>query len=313
MRKNTIIITIFTLLLGLLHISISEAQTLNRAGLIVRFSDGEIRTFCISFEEDTISGYDLLKKSNLNIGVNFSGEGLAVCNIEGTGCPPDDSCLLCQRPNYWSYWHFNSTEWEYSLLGTGYYEIKNGDVDGWVWGNGQSPPPIISYEEICESSAIPTTNWQPDNNKPTKTRKPTFVPPTQKPPSPTNTLLHSITGTPTPTQLHLPTSTSAPGIPSTITPATYVITETSPPTVIEKVEIIPTITATIKKKASNLVNEIPTIEYSGPPKKAAGVTVNIQDQAPSESTDSSQNDESISSIILDFLQSIQEMLSSLFS
>ncbi|MEE8392433.1 MAG: hypothetical protein V3S14_16765, partial [Anaerolineae bacterium] len=168
-----------------------HAQQPNRAGLAVRFGDGSLTTRCVEFSESTISGYDLLTRSGLNIMAAFdSGQGVAVCSIEGTGCPVE-SCLTCDVPNYWSYWHLSDGAWAYSQAGASGYAIRNGDVDGWSWGTG-APPSVVPFEQIC---APPPTDTPPPPTDtplpPTDTPLPspsTPLPPTDTPLSPAATL-----------------------------------------------------------------------------------------------------------------------------
>ena len=154
---------------GLLN---ARAQTPNRAGLVVRFGDGSFITHCVEFGESQISGYDVLMRSSLNVVAAFdSGQGAAVCAIEGTGCPVE-SCLTCDTPNYWSYWRFVEGAWVYSAVGASGHTVHNGDVEGWSWGAGD-PPPEVPFHEICAS--------------PTPTSTDTPVPPTDTPLPPTDT------------------------------------------------------------------------------------------------------------------------------
>lgn len=152
-----------------------HAQQSNRVGLVVRFGDGSLITRCVEFAESEISGYDLLTRSGLSIVAAFdSGQGAAICAIEGTGCPVE-SCLTCATPNYWSYWHLSDGAWVYSQVGAGGYTVHDGDVDGWSWGAG-GPPPVVPFDQIC---APPPT----DTPMPTDTS----LPPTDTPPPPTDT------------------------------------------------------------------------------------------------------------------------------
>jgi len=79
-------------------------QITNRAGLVVQFEDDRIETYCIPFNEESISGYEFLKRSELQLECEFSSMGVAVCKIEDVGCPPSE-CLICEKPKYWAYWH----------------------------------------------------------------------------------------------------------------------------------------------------------------------------------------------------------------
>jgi hypothetical protein len=161
---------------GLLN---ARAQTPNRVGLVVRFGDGSLITHCVEFGESELSGYDVLMRSGMNVVAAFdSGQGAAICAIEGTGCPAE-SCLTCNAPNYWSYWHLVEGAWVYSAVGGSSRTVHNGDVEGWSWGVGD-PPPEVPFDQICTSpTPTPTDTPVPPTNTP--------LPPTDTPVPPTNT------------------------------------------------------------------------------------------------------------------------------
>jgi hypothetical protein len=175
-----------------------QAQSGNRAGLVVRFGDGSLVTRCIEFSESEISGYDLLTRAGLNVVAAFdSGMGAAICAIEGTGCPVE-SCLTCATPKYWSYWHLADGSWTYSQGGSSIYKVRNGAVEGWAWGNGD-PPPATALDQIC--APPPTDTPSPPTDTP--------IPPTDTPLPPTD-IPAPPTATPTPSA---PTATSPPPTP----------------------------------------------------------------------------------------------------
>lgn len=181
---------------------IIRAQQSHQVGLVVRFGDGTLETRCISFTEDQISGYEVLQRSGLNVVASFdSGMGAGVCKIENEGCP-QESCLTCQAPKYWSYWHLSGGAWTYGNVGASSYTVGDGDVEGWSWGTGD-PPDLVPFDQIC---APPPT----DTPLPTDTPIPptdTPIPPTDTPIPPTDTPLPP-TATPLP-----PTNTPAPEAP----------------------------------------------------------------------------------------------------
>jgi hypothetical protein len=163
MKRNTIVL--FILVLTLMwasqawpHIQAgqpSAAQTSQRAGLIVQFGDLSYVTRCVSFSGDSVSGLDLLRQSGLNIAT----WGAAVCRIEGEGCEyPTERCFcqcLATPCRYWSYWYWSDGRWIYSPLGAADRRSRQGDMDGWIWGDGQSPPPAVSFEQICNPAEPP--------------------------------------------------------------------------------------------------------------------------------------------------------------
>ena len=136
------------------------AQPPNRAALIVSYGEGNDVGVCVSFDEEEITGYDLLQRSGLAVDSEPSGGfGEAVCLINGTGCDvPQQKCFCqCQGADctYWSYLRRNASTWTYSQQGSSLTTIRNGSVDGWVWGSGtvfqdaDRQPPNVSYEDVC--------------------------------------------------------------------------------------------------------------------------------------------------------------------
>lgn len=128
------------------------AQRGQQAVLVVQFGDDSYVAHCISFSEESITGLELLRRSDVDI----STWGAAVCRIEQVGCDyPGERCFCqCLAPpcRFWSYWQWSDGQWIYSQVGAGYHEVHDGDVYGWVWGNGQSPPSIVPSERLCPSS-----------------------------------------------------------------------------------------------------------------------------------------------------------------
>ncbi len=173
MKKTFGFLVLACLLVVAANAPVARAQTPNRVALVVHFGTTTI-TRCVAFDEPEISGYDVLARSGLSFVASFdSGLGAAICAIENTGCPAE-SCLLCHAPLYWSYWRFDGANWVYSSLGSSLTTVRDGDVEGWSWGNGDLPP-VISYEEIC-APPPPTATPSP----PTATSTPVL--PTATPP-----------------------------------------------------------------------------------------------------------------------------------
>ncbi len=143
------------LAVGVLLTSVQDVpgQQSNRAALIVSFG-GHTETRCVTFDEQEISGYDVLVRSGLAITADFSGSGTAICAIADTGCPVE-SCLLCAAPSYWSYWRVSDGSWVYAQLGAGATRVGDRAVEGWSWGGG-SPPPLVPFDQICVAPPIDT-------------------------------------------------------------------------------------------------------------------------------------------------------------
>ncbi len=134
------------------------AQSDNRVGLVVQFGDGHTLTRCVTFTEPEISGYEVLIRSGLNIvAANSAGVGAAICQIEGEGCPAENCFCKCRGTacTYWSYWQLDGEAWSYSNLGASASTVHPGAVEGWHWGV-ESPPPVLSFDQICAPAATPT-------------------------------------------------------------------------------------------------------------------------------------------------------------
>lgn len=150
----------------------------NQVGLVMQFSDDKVITRCVEFDEAEISGYEVLIRAGLDVVANYdSGVGMAICALDGLGCPASDCFCECKGSpcRYWIYYHLSNGQWVYSSLGAGAYNVRDGDVEGWVWGvstqQGGAQPPAISFDQICTPAATDTPV------PPT----PTSVPPTTTP------------------------------------------------------------------------------------------------------------------------------------
>jgi hypothetical protein len=124
--------------------------TTNQAGLVVTLPDGSTQLRCVEFSGETISGFNLMETSNLQLETSFDpSKGNAICGIEGQGCS-SDKCF-CGMPDYWSYWHLGQGEWEYSSVGADTFQVTADSVDGWSWG--AEPPTLVSYDDVCGENA----------------------------------------------------------------------------------------------------------------------------------------------------------------
>lgn len=122
----------------------------SRAALVVTMPDGSTQQRCVTFSGSSISGFELLQASGLQLETAFDpAMGPAVCQVEGQGCPSND--CFCSMPDYWSYWHIDNGEWGYAAIGAGNFQVKDGTVEGWSWGD--TPPIQTSFAEICAENA----------------------------------------------------------------------------------------------------------------------------------------------------------------
>ncbi|NNJ12549.1 hypothetical protein EKD04_019675 [Chloroflexales bacterium ZM16-3] len=150
------------LIIGLLVIAAQPAP--HRAGIVVQYGDGSVQTACVAFAEDEISGIELLERSGIPAITQDSGMGAAVCKIGPEGCDyPAEGCF-CQRDGpraiYWAYQVLTDDVWTYAALGAASVRVRDGDVNGWAWGAGDSSqgaqPPVLGIDAICAPPASPS-------------------------------------------------------------------------------------------------------------------------------------------------------------
>ena len=202
MKVNSLVLGLALLLLAIAAglPGRASAGEPNEAGLVIQFGGGRIETRCVTFEEDEITGAELLTRSGLDLSVDASsGMGITVCQIEGEGCSyPAEPCFCqCMGGGDCAYWNYyfrdpGATGWSYSALGAVLRKVRAGSVEGWVWGSGNSPPGVeMTYETIClPPTAAPTATVEPP-----------------APPTPTATAPPAETASPTRAATALPTVT----------------------------------------------------------------------------------------------------------
>ncbi len=161
----------------------SSGQDLNHADLVIVFPDGRVETRCVLFEEEEISGAELLRRSGLSIVFSgTAGFGEGVCRIDDTGCSDPGSCY-CQCSGgdcaYWAYFGLADDEWRYQNVGPSQRMIRNSDSDAWVWGAGGGPPPVAELSAACRDDAVTTlatSTMIPNAAPPTAAALPTGSP-----------------------------------------------------------------------------------------------------------------------------------------
>ena len=153
MRRQ--ILTVSLILFAILVTPIYAQQTgPHQAGLVVVHGDGRIVAACVDFSEESINGAELLRRSGLEVALgSYGGLGYGVCAISDEGCPAGQDCFCQCRGspcNYWVYSHRRSDgSWAISGVGASSWQLYDGDVDGWVWGDGSTAPPAVAFEQIC--------------------------------------------------------------------------------------------------------------------------------------------------------------------
>lgn len=179
-------IALAVLLILVLAVGEAQADEPHRAGLVVRFDDGQVYTACLAFSEDSLTGLQVLERSGLTVHRGFGGG--AVCRIEDLGCEGDNCFCQCTGTDcrYWAYFRLGPDgTWKYSQVGAVDAVVRDGDVEGWSWGPGaKAPPPVISFEDVCPpATATPLPAQEGTNSVPPPTIN-RSQPPTPQPATP---------------------------------------------------------------------------------------------------------------------------------
>ncbi len=143
-----------------------------QAGLVIQLASENIIQQCISFTESEFLGAELLQASDLNLETSVNPSmGSLVCSIENTGCPVDD--CFCDMPNYWSYWLLTEGVWGYAQTGSDTMVVEPGSVQGWSWGD--TPPPAVTFDQLCGNSVQGIPTVLPVENQPTDLPQPALT------------------------------------------------------------------------------------------------------------------------------------------
>ncbi len=149
-----------------------------QAALVIVLGDGQVETRCISLEEGPLTGAEMLQHSDLEVVFEVSALGQKVCQVQGVGCPYPSRPCFCQCMSsdctYWNYYYREpgAATWTYSPLGSGARQIQPGGMEGWVWGDGRTPPPSLAFEAICLPPATSEPTAPPTEAEPTSTPPP---------------------------------------------------------------------------------------------------------------------------------------------
>jgi len=123
----------------------SQPAANSTVSVVVQFSDTDRLIRKVEFSSSTISGLNALLNSGLDVVTKDMGWGIAVCSIEGVGCPASD--CFCAFPKYWSYEYWDGSQWQSHSFGADTTNRSDGDIDGWRWGVWGGTP-IVPYPQL---------------------------------------------------------------------------------------------------------------------------------------------------------------------
>lgn len=208
----------------------NAGEVLHHASIVIVFPDGT-DSYCIPFEGKDLSGAELLERTGLPLVLSgFGGLGVGVCRIDDVGCSDPGDCF-CQcrggECSYWSSFEFTGGKWHYLQVGASQHRVSDGDIVGWVWGNGRSAPGVMSMA-VCASVhptpvPTPTPVPQPLSEQPLATSAHSALPAST--PLPDAALAATRTSVQTPTG---PVATIAPS--TSVAPGAFVVRQSTRPT-----------------------------------------------------------------------------------
>ena len=123
---------------------------------MIDHNDGMRRIEVVEFPGETITGWQLLHRSGIDVIHQVSSFGIAVCAIDGEGQPSDD-CFGDPQGRYWGLNVLSEdNSWIAPPVGVADTVIRSMDVQGWFyasWGDLQSP--VIRQEIWNGSTGVP--------------------------------------------------------------------------------------------------------------------------------------------------------------
>lgn len=160
MRRVTRALTCALVLIGTLSVATAPSASAAESRAVVVIDTGAgSRRVIINFS-GTITGIQALQLAGANPTLyGFSGQGVAVCALDGVGHAADDSCLGTPSDGrYWAYFRASggAGSWTYARGGAGSATVSDGDVEGWRFGTGQ-PPPFSSFCDVVGCAPPPTS------------------------------------------------------------------------------------------------------------------------------------------------------------
>lgn len=129
----------------------------HHAALVVEHADGSVTTRCVAFDEDQITGAQLLNSSGIAwSGQTFGGFGDAVCALDGEPVSYAD-CLGKDR--YWAVFVARTEgPWQLAIVGISTMTLHDGDAEGfrYVPTSGVPDAPVSAAGVCAAAETTPT-------------------------------------------------------------------------------------------------------------------------------------------------------------
>jgi hypothetical protein len=151
------------------------------AALVVSTGKDVLR-YCVTLDQPSVSGLRLIELAHDQYGLSYRSDGAAVCMLHGVGTSGGD--CFGDYPDYWGYWRGDgSGGWKWAGSGAATTSVRDGQVEGWSWGTGDSGtshprPPTTTLSSVCHPTE-PTASPAPTHEstpRPAPTPTPTTRP-----------------------------------------------------------------------------------------------------------------------------------------
>jgi hypothetical protein len=134
---------------GVVALDVPAAHAADSRAVVVVDTGGGVHRTVVSFS-GSITGLQALQLAGANPATyGYAGQGAAVCALDGVGHEASQGACLgtLDDPRYWAYFRSpaGSSGWSYSRSCACTTAVHDGDVEGWRYGTGQSPP----YSSFC--------------------------------------------------------------------------------------------------------------------------------------------------------------------
>ena len=150
------------LLIGLSPPMPACAADVPHAALIVVTGSQTIR-YCVALDGQSVDGLHLVALAHAQHGLQYrlGFGGQAVCQLAGVGAS-GDTCFGAY-PNFWGLWQGDGHGgWSWSSSGGASVSIRDGDLEAWTWGAGDSgathpSPPAATFVSVCGAASTPSS------------------------------------------------------------------------------------------------------------------------------------------------------------
>jgi hypothetical protein len=149
------------------------AATGPHAALVIETGSHDLR-LCVALDAQSVTGTHLIELAGeqQHLSYGFGSGGQAVCRLAGVG-PQGDDCFA-DYPDFWGYWRGDGNGgWSWSSTGAASTAVGDGDLNGWVWGSGDTGtaharPPSLAIEDVC----VPASPSAAPSAEPTRAASP---------------------------------------------------------------------------------------------------------------------------------------------